>query len=289
VALVTVRGWLATDSPIPSYGGMRTPREILEELARRVRAGSLPLLAQHDDRTVLHPIIHRVELREKRPGVLGVWVEYEIGEQEQAQGAAFSIGFSLLLDAPGDESELPLVRIDADASHFGEAELRGFANEIQNYFAVATYRHYQFSAAAPAKVIIEFVKETLIALPPDVLANIIAPALSRWFVRKPPKPTSILSIRIDDGDKHVVAEVRTDDAVVAQDALVTFQALTGRGSLPSPIEYDARLKSWREVQYLNGQVKPGMIVAPSGRAARRRESKIAHRGFARRGRTRRRR
>ena len=60
-------GILMTDAPIRAYGGLRIPRDALEDFARRVTAGEVPLHAHHDNRVRMRNL--RVDVVDREDGV----------------------------------------------------------------------------------------------------------------------------------------------------------------------------------------------------------------------------
>jgi hypothetical protein len=73
---------MATTNPIPAYGGVALPPEVMYKLAAAIQEGRLPLRVNHDERHSLEMQILLVDVRETKTGSLGVWVEYEVDEQE---------------------------------------------------------------------------------------------------------------------------------------------------------------------------------------------------------------
>jgi hypothetical protein len=94
MSLITKEGFVATSGFLPAYGGVILGREPMLEIARAIRVGNIPMHAHHDERITLNPTILSVDVRETDNGELGVWVKFEIDEQEWSGNGdlrAFSI------------------------------------------------------------------------------------------------------------------------------------------------------------------------------------------------------
>src|SRR6266849_4350646 len=117
MSTVTKQGFIATSGFLPAYGGVILSRESMFEIARAIQAGKIPMYAHHDERLTLKPIILAVDLRETDTGELGVWVKFEIDEQEwEKHGGlrAFSISIIANYFEPNPSDDKPPLNIYAD-------------------------------------------------------------------------------------------------------------------------------------------------------------------------------
>jgi hypothetical protein len=248
MAEITIRGFLATTDVIPAYGVAVAP-EILEEAIPLLRDGTLPMLASNDDRHVLRPRIAVVEMRTTTTGSLGIWVEFDIDEEEWGRygdSKAFSAAFLQPQITPLSTDAKPTLSIGADAANFDDATREAAAAELSPYFAVQANRLYQFTEIPPAKLIIEFALLTLQALPANLIASVLFDSFKAHFLRPRHAPETVFSFRIRDGSRIIRAYLRTSNEDVLHAALATFQGLV----LPEPraeeFEYDTDGREWHE-------------------------------------------
>ena len=236
-----------TDAPIRAYGGLRIPRDALEDFARRVTAGDVPLHAHHDNRVRMRNL--RVDVVDREDGVslLRFVTDRHKGDDQwlwAIHPLSASLKMPLARDARRGHRDDAALSLSADHAWFEdavliEAEQRLLASGVEPD-ELQVQRALQF----------EFDPEPLIsvdiALP--LLRSLRAGALWEAFEalfagRTTPAhgdagaPT-VVNVRVIDGDRAVTAVVVTADEAVAQRAIESLDQ-TAAGFLERPLSSGA--------------------------------------------------
>jgi len=74
-------GILATTERIPAYGGFQLPRNVLEEMARRLNSQMTPMRLFHDARELVRPENVRAWVQQRPDGEYELRVEFDIEEE----------------------------------------------------------------------------------------------------------------------------------------------------------------------------------------------------------------
>lgn len=187
-----VRARLATTHPIPAYGGIQLPREILEEVAEAVASGSMPMHFGHDISRPAAVSVVASGVEQLDDGHLAVWAEFDIDagvwaayEDEVAAAGApggMSISFSGPMAGRSLAGDAPLV-VAADRHHFSDEEIDEAVTLLGRLGVEARGEVlYQLSFEPVAKIIIDVVLPMVMSLGPDLVAAAIYDA-ARSFIR----------------------------------------------------------------------------------------------------------
>lgn len=189
--ITRVRARLATTHPIAAYGGTELPREALEQVARAVAGGSVPMHFEHDISRPVPAAVVASGVEELEDGHFAAWVEFDVdaelweayGGQVAAAGApgGMSISFTSPMAGRSLAGDAPLV-VAADRHHFADDEIDE-AVTLLSRLGVETRGEllYQFSFEPVAKILVEVVWPTVMALGPDVVASAIYDAMRSFF------------------------------------------------------------------------------------------------------------
>src|SRR6266436_4961718 len=121
MSTIIIKGFIASTNPVTSYGGVALPEEAMYRIAKEIRDGNMPMHAHHDERHLLNPHLLVVDLRRTDTNHLGVWIEFDIEEQEWEQYGSLN-GFSIAVVSdftrPDPTDTKPALRIYADAGYY---------------------------------------------------------------------------------------------------------------------------------------------------------------------------
>ena len=130
---IIIKGFVATSGAVRAYGGVRLAPEGLYDIANEIRVGRLRLHSHHDERYLLSPHFLLVDVRETSLGDVGIWVEFEIDEQEWKEHGDLN-GFSIAVTSenfdPDPNSTKPILKIYADAGHYGDEAFRAAVAQL---------------------------------------------------------------------------------------------------------------------------------------------------------------
>ena len=259
--VVEIEAIVATDHPLPAYGGVRVDVSVLYELAEAIESGSLPMLIGHDVRRPLSPAILDAHVRERSDGYNEVWIRFTVDanswerfEGELAAAGApggFSFAFTEPIAnlPPRANDSVAEVIIEADASHWSDADLLAAAQDLKPVGAVHVGRRYQFAFEPLAIVALTLV---LVPIVTGLATNAIYDALKRFLGRE---RRTIFQFHIErENGRKFDARLETDDPEVLRHAIEAF----GRLSHSAPLnEWDERERTWKQFQQ-SGQVgQPG--------------------------------
>lgn len=200
--LTRVRARLATTHPIAAYGGTELPREALDQVARGVASGAVPMHFEHDISRPVAAAVVASGVEELEDGHFAAWVEFDVdaelwaayGGQVAAAGApgGMSISFTGPMDGRSLAGDAPLV-VAADRHHFTDIEIDQSV-EILARLGVETRGEllYQFAFEPVAKVIVDVVWPTVMALGPDLVASAIYDAIRSFF--RPGRGTIVFNV-----------------------------------------------------------------------------------------------
>jgi predicted RNase H-like HicB family nuclease len=250
--VVEIEAVVATNHPLPAYGGVRVDESVLYELVKAIRSGSLPMLIGHDIRRPLSPTILDARVRERSDGYKEVWIRFTVDasawaqfEEDLAASAApggFSFAFAEPIAnlPPRTSDSLATVAIEADASHWSDADLLAAAQDLRSVGPVHVGRRYQFALEPLAVVVL-----TLVLLPvlTGLATNAIYDGLKRFLGRG---RRTIFQFRIEREDgRNFDARLETDDPEVLRHAIEAFDRLAHSEKLN---EWDDRERTWKQLQ-----------------------------------------
>jgi len=264
---ITIRGFLTTSDEVQAYGGVALAPEALYYIANEIRQGKMPLRSQHDERYLLDPQILLVDVRETSSGSLGVWIEFEIDEQEWKENGNLG-GFSIAVTSDHFDPDLnntkPVLKIYADAGHYSDERFQAAVARLEQHFAVGGGRLYQFDILPPAKIIIDFALTTIQAIPPNLLSSWLYDGLKALLLKpknhKAPEqlPQSVTCIRITSENQQIdLFQIQTNDPEVLKAGLSTFYSNLSpkqkeSSSLPKTqehfSEFDSKSKKWKRLR-----------------------------------------
>lgn len=248
---VEVDAVVATDHPLPAYGGVRISEKVLRDLAQAIRSGSLPMRIGHDIRRPLNPTVLDAKVRQRPDGYKEVWIRFSIDADEWAQfeseraatGAPGGFSFTCseriaALPALTAESAAP-VALEADASHWSDEDLLAAAENLRAIGSVSVGRRYQF-ALEPIAIVALYI---LIPILTGLIANALYNGLQRFL--RPGRPTTF-QFHVERGDGNVVdARLETDDPEALRHAVAAFDRLMNPGQLN---EWDQSEQTWKQLQ-----------------------------------------
>jgi hypothetical protein len=264
---ITIRGFITTSDAVQAYGGVALAPETMYYIANEIRQGKMPLHSHHNERYLLDPQILLVDVRETSSGSLGVWIEFEIDEQEWKEHGNLG-GFSIAVTSdhfePNPNSTKPVLKIYADAGHYSEVSFRAAIARLERHFAVGGGRLYQFNILPPAKIIIDFALATVQAIPPNILSSWLYDGL-KVLLQKPknhkaaePLSESVTCIRITSENQQIdLFQIQTNDPEVLKAGLSTFYSNLSpkqkeSGSLPKTqehfSEFDSKSRKWKRLR-----------------------------------------
>jgi hypothetical protein len=269
--LVEVEAVVATDQPLPAYGGVRVDESVLYDLTEAICSGSLPMLVGHDIRRPLNPTILDAQVRGRSDGYREVWIRFtvdagawaEFEEELAASGApgGFSFAFSepiANLPVLTGDSMAP-VAIEADASHWSDADLLAAAGDLQAVGPVHVGRRYQFAFEPLAVVVLTLV---LVPILTGLITNALYDGLKR-FLRQ--GRSTIFQFRVErEGGSSIDARLETDDPEVLRHAIEAFDRLVNPEQLN---EWDERERTWKQLQQWSGGRQPTQGEPPTDGSA----------------------
>jgi hypothetical protein len=266
--LVEVEAVVATDHPLPAYGGIRIDESILYDLAEAIDSGTLPMLIGHDVRRPLNPTILDAKVRERPDGYKEVRIKFTVAPdiwaefEEELVASGSPGGFSFAFSEP--IANLPVLRgdslgsisIEADASHWSDADLLAAAEDLRVVSLVHVGRRYQFAIEPLAVVALTLV---LVPIITGLVTNALYDGLKRFLGKG---KSAIFQFRIEREDgSRVDARLETDDPEVLRDAIAAFDQLVNPEQLN---EWDERERNWKQLQQRGHRTQPPPTKSPTG-------------------------
>ncbi len=250
-----------TDAPIRAYGGLRIPRDALEDFARRVTAGEVSLHAHHDDRVRMRNL--RVDVVDREDGVslLRFVTDLHKGDDQwlwAIHPLSASLKMPIARDAQRGHRADAALSLSADHAWFEdavliEAEQRLLASGVEPD-GLQVQRALQFEFAPDPRIYVDIVLPLLTS----VGASRVWGAIEALFAgRTTPAhgdtgAATVVNVRITDGDRAVTAVVVTADEAVAQraiesldQAVAAFLNSAASSSVSGPVTlWDERSSTW---------------------------------------------
>jgi hypothetical protein len=221
-------GILMTDAPIRAYGGLRIPREALEDFARRVTAGEVSLHAHHDNRVRMRNL--RVDVVDREDGVsmLRFVTDRHKGDDQwlwAIHPLSASLKMPIARDAQRVHRDDAALSLSADHAWFAdavliEAEQRLLASGVEPD-GLQVRRALQFASDPDPLISVDIALPLLPSLAVGPLWDAIEALLAG---RTTPEhgdagAATVINVRIADGDRAVTAVVVTADEAVAERAI----------------------------------------------------------------------
>lgn len=265
--VVEVEGVVATDQPLSAYGGVQLDESVLYDLAEAIQSGSLPMFIGHDIRKPLSPTILDARVRERSDGYKEVWIRFTVDADAWAEfegnlaASGAPGGFSFAFTEPvanlpprADDSTASVV-IEADASHWSDADLLAAAQDLRSVGSVHVGRRYQFAVEPLAVVVLTLVLAPILT---GLATNAIYDGLKRFIGHE---RRTIFQFRIEREDGHnVEARLETDDSGVLRRAIEAFDRLAHVEQL---IEWDDRERTWKQIQQSGETEQPPQPESPT--------------------------
>ena len=249
-----------TDAPIRAYGGLRIPRDALEDFARRVTAGEVPLHAHHDDRVRMRNL--RVDVVDREDGVslLRFVTDRHKGDDQwlwAIHPLSASLKMPIARDAQRGHRADAALSLSADHAWFEdavliEAEQRLLASGVEPD-GLQVQRALQFEFAPDPLISVDVALPLLPSLAVGPLWDAIEVLLAG---RTTPEhgdagAATVINVRIADGDRVVTAVVLTADAAVAEraigsldEAVSSFLEAGASGVAGAVARWDADTGAW---------------------------------------------
>lgn len=250
-----VLGTLMTSEPIEAYGGMSISSEVLLSVAQYINLSGVPF---HVDHKLAEPIRMRgfeafVESRIDGIDVLKFRAEIHEDDQywlDSRMGVSATITAPLARDKNILEHEEPSIRISADHAWFGDDALIEMEEQLATQGiqgrSIRVERAYQFSFVPDPQIFVDVVYPFLLSLGAGALWDGIKKVFSR---RKTPpgagqEALTTINFSVKDGDRSVTAVVTTNDEMVAERAMKSFdRAVASFFETPSVAYPDDNRKS----------------------------------------------
>ena len=268
---VEVEAIVATDHPLPAYGGIRVDESVLHDIAEAIRSGSLPMLIGHDIRRPLNPTVLDAQVRQKPDGYKEVWIKFTVEAEAWAQfegelpasGAPGGFSFAAsepIADLPAltAESVAP-VALEADASHWSDEDLLAAAEDLRAIGSVHVGRRYQFAFDPLAVVALTLGLAPIVT---GLITNTLYDGLKR-FLR--PGQHTIFQFRVERENGNIVdARLETDDPNVLRHAIDAFDRLVNPEQLN---EWDEGERTWKQLQRWSAAGQPPPTEPPTDKSA----------------------
>ena len=242
-----VGGWLTTTGRVDAYGGISLSKEMIYVIADQTRAERGPIYVNHDTTQALPMRYTLVDVREHPSGELGVYVEFEVEDDNHDlnQYHAFSISFIGNPIPPDPSSDKPRICLYVDAGCFEDGVYESAVQALEAHFAVGTGKLYQFSVDVPIVVIIEFARTVLVDLPAALFNGILFEVLKSKFLKRgeSDKETTVrMNVKGPEGTIRTV--VKTNSPEVLDKALESFKtvALAAQGN--TLLVFDEQAGQW---------------------------------------------
>ena len=241
---------MATD-PISAYGGFQFAPSALEDILAGIREGRLQMTADHDGRKRLNPRWINAEIRRTERGSLGVYVDFEVDEDEWAKygRVGWSVSGTVWVWKASQENSSPALSVQADASHFDGQALEAAIKALCPHFAVSGGLLYQFSEIPPARIMIEMALLTLQVIPINLISSALYDGF-RHFLRPRRADKSIFEFRISDEERNrsINARIETSDPDILRSALTQMQTLYSGRPEDDTYEFDDQDQEWRTLR-----------------------------------------
>jgi len=247
-----IQGFIVTGVPTEAYGGVALAEQALQQIVEQLRRDGLPLGGHHDPRIRLHPKLLNVEIRQTEAGDPGVWVEFEIDEDEWEPFRGLpGLSISVITEFRPREagSAKPAISIAADAGHFDDETFGRALEALAPYFNVGGGRFYQFSEIPPPNVLVEIALVTIQAMGPNLAASSAWDALkyALGHLRRPKHADrSIFTFEIRDITRTIRGHLETNDDRTIAAALDTFNDLAK--SSADHWEFNETARHWEQLE-----------------------------------------
>jgi hypothetical protein len=284
--IVTTR--VATSHPIPAYGGVRLADAVLDQIAAAMRAGTMPVVVNHDVLQDLGARCVNVVVVELPDGFKAVDAELDVDARawdifEAATiaagapgGMSFTASTSIGELSARDDLAGGELAITADAGHFTDADIAAAATELVSVGPVKVQRLYQFSHAPACRVIVEYVHASggldgaaaALSVGLSVAAAAIYDCLKRLLpqrsraVRALNQPAQIeIHLVEDDRDRPPQKLViQSDDLAVVKRALDHLAAVDGEPGAVAAWDDDRAVWSGQDGRGAPPDASPGGVV-----------------------------
>ncbi|MFY0406407.1 hypothetical protein [Solicola sp. PLA-1-18] len=238
---------LGSDQHIPAYGGFQMPVEALERAASSLNAGTVPMLASHDQTKPLRTRRHDARVEKREDGVTVLRLRYQIHPEDVHLVAGMG-AMSMALQAPLEsraasfEPPSPLVGFLAgDHAWFTDEVLEAAETQLRSQASIEARRVYQFELVPDPQIYLELAWNVFSILASGVAGNALYDALKTLFRRRKVPDGSDASVPtkvnlvVKDGDRELKATVETGDEEVALEAARALgKVADGFFELPPP-------------------------------------------------------
>ena len=256
---VAVQSVLASTDPIAAYGGIAITRDALEDMAKVLNAGTVPMSANHDSRQGIRTRNATAGVREKVTGGFELFMAFEMHPDDWEKyghlpGMSHTTIEAIWIDELAQKSIV--AKFSADAAWFDDDVIVSASHAVQSAIGqnsavenpgVLPSRVYQFSVVPDARIIIETSLALFNALGPNLVASAIWDGLKLAIARRrTPKggnasAKTTVEIKMDNGDSSITACVSTDDSAVAKAAVQVLGDAVSKFSFP---ETGKRVLDW---------------------------------------------
>jgi hypothetical protein len=244
----TIRTRIASNHPLPAYGGVQLSERVLEQIAKAVGADAIPMVVNHDHGRPLNARCLQVEVVEQSDGYKAVeathevdteaWESFqdELGALGVPGGMSFTCSETIAEFAANDASKTGHFKLAADAHHFTDAAIEESAAALADVGGGRIERLYQFNAVPACRIVVEYVQqsgglETAVeGIAVGVAGSAIYEALKRLLKRRsttptPAEPPPMVEIHTKTEPNGVTRQrllLRTDNDDVIKHALDNF-------------------------------------------------------------------
>lgn len=217
---------------MPAYGGVAFGRRALEEMAKSLDAGTMPMHGHHDRLRPVRTRNVRARAVELEDGAIGVVVSGQVpAEDWERLGEVRNFspaGGSDLEPALWRQPDQPVVSLAVDAAWFEAEDIAAAAEVLEGIGPVKAQEYFQFSAIPDAKILIDAAWPAITLLGPGLACNMMWDAVKAlWRRRRTPDgadaaaPTTI-EIRFRDGERQLDFVLKTNSEAVAEGAIAAL-------------------------------------------------------------------
>lgn len=248
MAITTVTARIASTHPVDKYDGIRFGREVMEQMADALNAGTIPMNFDHSALLPLEATNIVASVVDLDDGESAVDMTFDIDDEvwrsieDRFSAAGVPGGFSfttgVLQIAPAHGGQAVLV-ISADAAAFSDSERADAGEVLSSLGPTQVNRLYQLSVVDLARVIIEIWPSLAIGVASSGLYDAL-----RRLISGRREPTTIEIHRYRPDGSQAKAIIRTEDQEIVRIALENL----AEEQETHAIHFDAERQIWCPVE-----------------------------------------
>jgi len=180
-------------------------------------------------------------VQERADGEYELWIEFDVEEEGWAKyeaerdalgvpgGMSFTLAETFAELESRTEPSLVSVAVAANARHFSDDQILAAAEEFCGASSVKVSRLKQFSAVPTALVLIQFVLQEGVQIPPGLISAWLYDALRHF--RHPEQPHPAVTLEYSEGTegRKVTGSIAEGvDASIAEKAIAAFESVANQ-------------------------------------------------------------